>query len=146
MTDISILKEKSKFLLLHNFMKCFSGTINQIVIINIWLVNCSSFQFVIFNLLKKKTWSLTRIFLELLHWKIIWYLFESFETIILCSVHSIQFMKYVFYCLWKLRIIKHESWVIKSNSATQTAASNVVPLLPIMLCLWLRFFYYILSH
>ena len=36
MTHITMVQDKSKFLLLHNFMKCFSGTrVNQIVIINI---------------------------------------------------------------------------------------------------------------
>ena len=35
-THMSIVEDKSKFLVLHNFMKCFSGSwVNQIVLINI---------------------------------------------------------------------------------------------------------------
>ena len=62
MTDISILKEKSKFLLLNNFMKCFSGTINQIVIINIWMVNCLIFSICYFQPAKKENMIIDNIF------------------------------------------------------------------------------------
>ena len=40
--------------------------------------------------------SLIRVFLILWHFQIIWYFLASFKTIILCCVHSIWFVKYVF--------------------------------------------------
>ena len=55
MTYISILQNKSEFLVLHNFTKCFSGTrVNQIVIINIWMVNFLIFSICYFRLGKKE--------------------------------------------------------------------------------------------
>ena len=62
---------------------------------------------------QKDWWSLKSLigmFLKLLPYWIIWYLFVGFKTIILCSVHSIHFMKYVLsakYGLWKGKV---ESW------------------------------------
>ena len=48
------------------------------------------------------------------------YLTTGFNTIILCSVHSIQFVKYVFSAeIWSMkiltRIMKYKSRVIKLN-------------------------------
>ena len=55
MTYISILQNKSEFLVLYNFTKCFSGTrVNQIVIINIWMVNFLIFSICYFRLGKKE--------------------------------------------------------------------------------------------
>ena len=55
MTYISILQNKSEFLVLNNFTKCFSGTrVNQIVIINIWMVNFLIFSICYFRLGKKE--------------------------------------------------------------------------------------------
>ena len=111
--------------------KCFSGTsVNQIVIINIWMVNFLIFSVCYFrlgkrwclqNLYSKKERSSTRILLKLWHCQIIWYLFANFKIIILCSVCSIRFVKYVLSTkIWfvktSTRILKYESWVIKSNS------------------------------
>ena len=48
--------------------------------------------------------------MKLWHCQIIWYLFAGFKAIILCSVHSRWFVKYVFllkYDSWKLQL---ESW------------------------------------
>ena len=78
--------------------------VSNIVIINIWMVNCPIFWICYFrlgkkwclqNLHSKKEWSSTIIFSQLWQCQIIWYLFESFKTIILCSVCSMQFVKYV---------------------------------------------------
>ena len=60
------------------------------------------------------------MFLKLWHCQIIWYLFAAFKTIILCSVHSLWFVKYVFSAkIWFMkvspRIVKYESLVTKSN-------------------------------
>ena len=63
---IAILRDKSKFFVLHNFRKCFSGTrVNQIVILNIWMV-VSSFQLVIFDLVKK--WCLENFYFIKKEW------------------------------------------------------------------------------
>ena len=72
---------------------------------------------------KRKGWywkSLIWMFLKLWHCQIISYLFASFKTIILCSVHSVWFMKYVFSAkIWfvktSTRIVKCESRVVKSD-------------------------------
>ena len=58
--------------------------------------------------------------LKLWHCQITWYLFAGFKTIILCSIHSIQFVKYVFSAkIWfvktSTKIVKYESRVVKSN-------------------------------
>ena len=51
---VSIVEDKSKFLVLHNFMKCFSGSwVNQIVVINIWMICCLIFWICYFWLGKK---------------------------------------------------------------------------------------------
>ena len=103
--------------------------VSNIVIINIWMVNCPIFWICYFrlgkkwclqNLHSKKEWSSTIIFSQLWQCQIIWYLFESFKTIILCSVCSMQFVKYVLPIkIWLVktltRIVKYESRVVKSN-------------------------------
>ena len=103
--------------------------VSNIVIINIWMVNCPIFWICYFrlgkkwclqNLHSKKEWSSTIIFSQLWQCQIIWYLFESFKTIILCSVCSMQFVKYVLPVkIWLVktltRIVKYESRVVKSN-------------------------------
>ena len=54
MTYISVLQDKSKFVLLHNFAKYFSGTrVNQIVITSILMVNCLIFSICYFRLGKQ---------------------------------------------------------------------------------------------
>ena len=97
--------------------------VSNIVIINIWMVNCPIFWICYFrlgkkwclqNLHSKKEWSSTIIFSQLWQCQIIWYLFESFKTIILCSVCSMQFVKYVLPVkIWLVktltRIVKYES-------------------------------------
>ena len=94
------------------------------------MVNCLIFSICYFrlgkrwclqNLYSKKEWSSKRILLKLWHRQIIWYLFANFKTIILCSVCSIRFVKYVLSTkIWfvktSTRILKYESRVIKSNS------------------------------
>ena len=61
-----------------------------------------------------------RMFSKLWHYRIIWYLFAGFKTVILCSVHSIWFVKYVLAAkMWfvktSFRIMKYESQDVKSN-------------------------------
>ena len=60
-----------------------------------------------------------RIFLKLWHCRIIWYLLVGFKTIILCSVHSIRFVKMCFFLLkyvkTSTRVVKYESRVVKST-------------------------------
>ena len=61
-----------------------------------------------------------KMLLELWHYRIIWYLFEGFKTVIVCSVHSVRFMKFVFCAkIWfvktSTRIVKYESHVATSN-------------------------------
>ena len=68
---------------------------------------------------------MTRIFLKLWHCQIIWYLFESFKTIILCSPCSVWFVKYVLSAkIWfvktSTRIVTYESWVVKLNSGVKS--------------------------
>ena len=132
MTHVTMQQDKLKFILLHNFTKCFSGTrVNQIVIINICMANCLSFSICYFrlgkkclqNLYSKIEWSSTKNFLRLWHCQIIWYLFESFKTIMLCSVRSIRFVKYVLSAkIWFMktstRIVKYESRVVRLNSVS----------------------------
>ena len=60
------------------------------------------------------------MFLKLSQRRIIWYLLVDVEGRILCSVHSIRFVKYVFsakiyFVKTSTRIVKHESRVVKSN-------------------------------
>ena len=85
-----------------------------------WLRNKWCFQ----NFCLIKKWLMLEIgdksFLKLWHRQIIWYLFASFKDIILCSVHSIWFVKCVFSAQIRFvktltRIVKHESRVAKSN-------------------------------
>ena len=127
-THITRLQDKSKFILLHNFMKCFSCTrVNHIVIINIWMVNCPIFWICYFqlgkkwclqNLYSKKEWSSTIIFSQLWQRQIIWYLFESFKTIILCSMKYVLPVKYGLRKLWlELWNMNHESlnWTLDKN-------------------------------
>ena len=62
-----------------------------------------------------------RMFLKLWQYRIIWYLFTGFKIIILCSVHSLWFVRYVFSAkIWFVktwtRIVKCESRVVKSNT------------------------------
>ena len=62
---------------------------------------------------------LIRVFLKLWYCWIIWYLFASFN-IILCSIHFIWFVKYMFPAkIWFAKtstiIVKYESRVVKSN-------------------------------
>ena len=57
-----------------------------------------------------------RMFLKLWQYRIIWYLFTGFKIIILCSVHSLWFVRYVFSAkIWFVktwtRIVKCESRV-----------------------------------
>ena len=64
-----------------------------------------------------------RMFSKLWQCQTVWYLFASFKTIILCSLHSMRFMKYVFSAkIWfvktSTRVVKYELEVIKSNPAT----------------------------
>ena len=124
---ISIPKGKSNFLkvhVLHDSAKYFSGTrVNEIVKI------VSSLQFVIYRPVKNccstEKWMLLEIvdkFLNLCYCQIIWYLIVGFKTIILCSVHSLWFVKYMFSAkIWFMktstRIVKYKSQVIKSNPA-----------------------------
>ena len=61
-----------------------------------------------------------RMLLKLGQSRIIWYLFASFMTVILCSFHLIWFVKYVFFAKimfvkTSTIIVKYESWVIKSK-------------------------------
>ena len=57
---------------------------------------------------------------EVITYQVICYLFAAFKNIILSSVHSIIFMKYVFAAkIWFMktsaRIVKYESQAVKSN-------------------------------
>ena len=61
-----------------------------------------------------------RVFLKLWHCRIIYYVLAGFKTIILCSVHSIRFVKYDFFTkIWFVktanRIVKYGSRIVKSN-------------------------------
>ena len=63
------------------------------------------------------------MFLKLWHCQTIWYLLAGFTITILCSVHSMWFVKYVFFAkIWFMktstRIVKTKSRVIKSNPAS----------------------------
>ena len=65
--------------------------------------------------------------------RIIWYQLPGFKTIIVCSVHSIRFVKYVSFakiCFMKTstRIVKYESRVVKSNPAQTDCISNTCPM------------------
>ena len=58
--------------------------------------------------------------MKLWHGQIIWYLFEGFKAIILCSVDSSWFVKYVFpakieFVKTSTRIVRYASRVVKSN-------------------------------
>ena len=115
--------------LLHNFMKYFSGPwANQIVNKNL-NDESSCFSNCHFQLCKK--WCLQNFYsvkkqmmlLKLWHCWLIWYLFAGFKTLILCSGHSIWFVKYLLSAkIWFLktstRIVKCESQVIKLNLGT----------------------------
>ena len=60
------------------------------------------------------------MFLKLWHCRIIWYLFVSFKTIILCSVHSVRFVKMCFllkYGSWKPQL---KSWNTNHESLNWT--------------------------
>ena len=66
--------------------------------------------------------------LKLSQCRIIWYLLAGFKTIILCSVHSIRFVKYVFFAkIWFVKtstgIVKYESRVVKLNSGELDSSS-----------------------
>ena len=57
---------------------------------------CLVFSICYFRLRNGWWWKLSiRMFLKLRNCQIIWYLFPGFTTIILCSVHSIWFIKYL---------------------------------------------------
>ena len=98
---ISLRQKKSNFLVLHDFMKCFSGaTVNEIV------NKCSNGQFVILGSVKNdnyKTfgpWTILEI-VDKNVFKIMTllnnlYLFAGLKTITLCSVCFIWFVKNVF--------------------------------------------------
>ena len=65
--------------------------------------------------------------------RIIWYQLPGFKTIIMCSVHSIRFVKYVSFakiCFMKTstRIVKYKSRVVKSNPAQTDCISNTCPM------------------
>ena len=64
------------------------------------------------------------VFLKLCHCQIIWYLFAGFKAMILCSVHSIWFVKCFLlnYDLWKLQL---ESWNTNHESLYQTLKKNI---------------------
>ena len=80
---ISILQDKLNFLVLHNFTKCFSDTrVNQIA--NALVLSCLVLSFCCFRFCKKWCFQITTL-----------YLFASFNTAILCSVHPKWFVKYV---------------------------------------------------
>ena len=60
------------------------------------------------------------MFLKLWHCQIIWNLFLGLKIIILCFVHTVWFVKYVFFAkIWfvetSVRIVKYESRIVKSN-------------------------------
>ena len=62
-----------------------------------------------------------KMFLKWWHFLSIWYLFICFKTIILRFVHSLWFVKYIFFTkTWSMktstRIVKYESGVLKSNN------------------------------
>ena len=66
------------------------------------------------------------MFSKLGYYRIMWYLFIGFK-IILCSVYSVWFVKYVFSVkIWFVKtsagIVKYESQVIKSNPVLAIAA------------------------
>ena len=79
------------------------------------------FEKLLLNKEMKWCWkSAVRMLLKSRRWRVTWYLFAGFKTIILCSVHSIWFVKYVFSAkIWFVktltRIVKYESRVVKSN-------------------------------
>ena len=86
------------------------------------MVNCLIFSVCYLQNLYsiKKEWSLIGIFLKLWHYQISLYLFEGFQTIIMCSVHLMWIVKYVFSAkIWfakmSTRIVKYESQVVKLN-------------------------------
>ena len=100
------------------------------------MVNCLIFSICYFQLHKKITFIKLLLnkeiddggncrlecFLKLQHCQLIWFLFAGFKNMILCSVHSIKFMKYVFpskisFVTTSTRIVKYESCVVKSNLA-----------------------------
>ena len=59
----------------------------------------------------------------------IWFLFADFKTAILCSVHSIWFVKYVLsakvlFVKTSTRIVKCESRVVKSNPGDYYAQAS----------------------
>ena len=65
----------------------------------------------------KKEWSSIKIFLELWHCRIIWYLFEGFKTTIVCSVHSVRFVfsTKIWFVKTSTRIVKYKSRIIRSS-------------------------------
>ena len=71
--------------------------------------------------------------LRLCQCRIIWYQLPGFKTIIVCSVHSIRFVKYVSFAkIWFMktstRIVKYESRVVKSNPAQIDCISSTCPM------------------
>ena len=63
---------------------------------------------------------------KLWYYQIIWYLFAGFNTIILCSVHSIWFVKYLF---------SAKIWFVKSSTRIMKCKSQVIKLNPVSLTL-----------
>ena len=59
-----------------------------------------------------------RASLKLWHYQLIWFLVAGLKTIILCSVHSVWFLKHAFtYGPWKFQL---ESWNMNHESLNQT--------------------------
>ena len=126
---IFLLQDKLNFFVLHNFKKWFSKTtVNQIVNDN-WLVFwvCyfgSTKKWCLQNLCLIKKWMIVDIVdknvFEIISLSNNLALTCRFTTIILCSVHSIWFLKYIFSAkIWfvktSTRIVIYESRVVKSN-------------------------------
>ena len=121
--------------MLKNVKKCFSGirvnqnkkysNVNCLVFSNCYNWHCKYWYLQNFCLRKK--WKMLQIiiiiitvFLKLWYCQIIWYLFAGFKVIILCSFHSIWFVKYVFSAKLRFvkpstRLVKYKSRVLKSN-------------------------------
>ena len=113
---------------MNNFTKYFSGT-TVYEIVN----NCLIFA--ICYLRVRKKWFLQNFarqrngccckssirMLKFWHCQIIMYLFAGFKTMILCSIHSLWFVKYVRSAkIWSVktstRIVKYESRVVKNQT------------------------------
>ena len=119
---ISILQDKLKFLVLHNFTNCFSRhhsklnskCLNRSLSRRFGLLFRHRVKWCFENVCLIKKWMMVdivdKMFLKLCKCRIIWYLLTGLKIIILCCVHSKRFVKYVFsakYGSWKLQL---ESW------------------------------------